>query len=136
MKRTRVEQLRELLRGQDFRIVMDHKVEDGINAARMTLKATWFDVYKCKFGLEALRQYRTEFDEKTNAFKKTPKHDWTSHTADAFRYLAMAWKELKPAPIEARPQNHVLTALPGGLIQSNMSVRDIIEARKRKREAD
>lgn len=136
MKRTRVEQLRELLRGHDFKVVTDHKVEDGINAGRMTLKVTWFDVDKCKFGLEALRQYRTEFDDKANAFKKTPKHDWTSHTADAFRYLAMAWKEMKAERPDEKPQQHVLTALPGGIIRSNMSVREIIEARKRKRDAD
>ncbi len=136
MKRTRIEQLRQLLRGHDFKVVADHSIEDGINAARMTLKVSWFDTDKCKFGLEALRQYKTEYDEKTKAFKKTPKHDWTSHTADAFRYLAMAWKEVKGEPAKARPSNHVLTALPGGIIQSNMSVREIIEARKRKREAE
>jgi phage terminase large subunit len=45
-----------------------------------------------------LRQYRTEFDEKTKAYKNTPKHDWTSHTADAFRYAAMAWREMRPEP--------------------------------------
>ena len=26
----------------------------------------------------------------------SPKHDYTSHTADAFRYLAMAWREWPP----------------------------------------
>jgi hypothetical protein len=52
---------------------------------------------RCKDGIEALRQYRADFDEKTRAFKDTPKHDWTSHTADAFRYLCMAWREqVKP----------------------------------------
>jgi hypothetical protein len=79
-------------------LVPNHKIEDGINAARVGFPRFWFDQTKCRYGLEALRQYRTDFDEKTKAFKNTPKHDWTSHTADAFRYAAMAWRELSPEP--------------------------------------
>ena len=138
MKRTRVEQLQDLLRGDDFKVVSQHSVEDGINAGRMTLKSAWFDAQKCKFGLEALRQYRTEYDEKTKAFKKTPKHDWTSHTADGWRYLAMSWKELKaevPKPHENKSQL-IFTADETGTIRPNMSVMDIIKMKKRKRDSD
>ena len=94
--RTRVETLKEL--GCKPRLVPNHKVEDGINAARVSFARFWFDEVKCRYGLEALRQYRAEFDEKTKAFKNHPKHDWTSHSADAFRYAAMAWRELRPDP--------------------------------------
>lgn len=94
--RTRVETLQEL--GCSVRVVPDHKVDDGINGARVSFSRMWFDEVRCRFGIEALRQYRTEFDEKTKAFKTTPKHDWTSHAADAFRYMAMAWREMQPAP--------------------------------------
>lgn len=95
--RTRVEVMQELkLRPK---VVANHKLMDGINAARMTLPRVWFDVVKCRDGIEALRQYRAEYDEKTRAFKNEPKHDWTSHAADAFRYLCMAWRE------EAKPEN-------------------------------
>jgi phage terminase large subunit len=66
---------------------------DGINAARLAMPLMWFDEVACREGIEALRQYRADYDEKTRAFKDTPKHDWTSHTADAFRYLCMAWRE-------------------------------------------
>jgi phage terminase large subunit len=102
--RTRVETLTEL--GMDVMLVPDHKVDDGINAARVSFPRFWIDAERCKFGIEALRQYRTDFDQKLKAFKNTPKHDWTSHTADAFRYLAMAWRatmpdETKPHPIAA-----------------------------------
>jgi phage terminase large subunit len=55
-------------------------------------------------GLEALRQYRADFDERTKAFKDKPRHDWTSHAADAFRYLAMAWrKRANPKSIPPKP---------------------------------
>jgi phage terminase large subunit len=94
--RTRVETLKSL--GRKPRLVPDHKLMDGINAARVGFSRFWFDEVNCRLGLEALRQYRTEFDEKTKAYKDNPKHDWTSHTADAFRYAAMAWKEMKPEP--------------------------------------
>jgi phage terminase large subunit len=92
--RTRVETLIAL--GRKPRLVPDHKIDDGINAARLTIGKCWFDAMRCRDGLEALRQYRAEFDEKSRAFKSTPRHDWTSHTADGFRYLCMAWRELAP----------------------------------------
>lgn len=79
------------------RIVPMHKVDDGINAVRQTLPRCWFDFNRCRRGLERLRQYRRAYDERLKVFSDTPLHDWTSHTADAFRYLAMAWRELSPA---------------------------------------
>lgn len=101
--RTRVETLGSM--GRRPRLVPDHKIMDGINAARVTLPRVWFDRTKCSDGIEALRQYRAEYDEKTKAFKDTPRHDWTSHAADAFRYLCMAWRELTPkvATIKRKP---------------------------------
>lgn len=76
-------------------------VEDGINAARLLFPKCWFDAEKCKAGLEALRQYRTEYDEKRKVFKSTPLHDWTSHAADAFRYLAVNLRpKVKPVTLD------------------------------------
>ena len=48
-------------------------------------------------GLSALEQYRREWDDEKKCFKPTAVHDWTSHPADAFRYLAMSWKKLRRA---------------------------------------
>lgn len=81
-------------------------VDDGINAVRQILPRTWFNADKCQNGLEALRQYRTEYDEKAKVFKKTPKHDWTSHTADALRYVAQGYRDLAIKKIKsaAKPQ--------------------------------
>jgi len=132
--RTRIETLIGL--GRKPRLVPDHGREDGINAARLTLPRCWFDAVRCRDGIEALRQYRTEYDEKTRAFKNTPRHDWTSHTADAFRYLAMAWRELKaPEPPKLAPQ-HPFEGLPDGSIRSTLTFREMVErqARKRNRE--
>jgi hypothetical protein len=66
-----------------------HRIEDGINAVRMLLPRCWFDQAKCARGLDALRLYRADYDDKLRALRPHPVHDWTSHAADSFRYLAM-----------------------------------------------
>ena len=63
--------------------------EHGIEAVRLLLPRCYFDSEQCGPGVEALRMYQTEYDEKNRIFKSTPKHDWSSHGADAFRYLAV-----------------------------------------------
>jgi hypothetical protein len=110
--RTRIETLQQL--GREPKLVPLHKIMDGINAARLSMPMVWFDRVKCAEGIEALRQYRAEFDEKTRAFKDAPRHDWTSHSADAFRYLAMAWREMAPQPERPRePKVLVVNPAPG-----------------------
>lgn len=100
--RTRVETLQAL--GRNPRLVPDHRLMDGINAVRVSFPRIFIDAERCKFGIEALRQYRTDFDEKTKAFKNQPRHDWTSHAADSFRYMAMAWREIA-APDLTKPKD-------------------------------
>jgi hypothetical protein len=76
-----------------------------VNAGRKTIPFARFDAKRCAQGLESLRAYRVEWDEKARAFKKTPEHNWASHGADAWRYLSLAWRapmrepEEKKAPI-------------------------------------
>jgi len=67
-------------------------VEDGIQAARTMIPKCWFDEDNCTRGIEALRQYRRDFDEKLKTWRGRPLHDWTSHGADAFRYLAVGYR--------------------------------------------
>ncbi len=43
-------------------------------------------------GTEALRQYHRNYDEKRKVFMNEPEHDWSSHTADAFRYAAVSMR--------------------------------------------
>lgn len=75
--------------------------EEGINAVKMMLPRCVFDETKCKEGLEALRHYRSEYDEKNKVFRPRPLHDWASHDADGFRELAM---QLKAAAAPAAPR--------------------------------
>jgi len=67
-------------------------VDDGIQAVRSMLGRCWFDEQKCNRGIEALRQYQRDYDEKGRTWRGRPRHDWTSHGADAMRYLAVGYK--------------------------------------------
>ncbi len=64
-------------------------VEDGINAVRRTLPLCVFHPRCEAGGIAALEQYRREWDDEKKVLpSQPPLHDWTSHPADAFRYLA------------------------------------------------
>ena len=41
-------------------------------------------------GVEALKLYRSDYDEKHGVMRPRPIHDWTSHCADSFRMAAIA----------------------------------------------
>ena len=92
--RSRVETM--IRAGLRPRLVPDHRLEDGINAARQTIPRCWFDLGTCADGIEALKAYRRKWDEKLRRFDDAPLHDWASDPADAFRYLSMAWRETVP----------------------------------------
>ena len=81
----------------NFRVVPKLPVEDGIHAAQMLIPRLWFDREKCKDGLEALRQYHRAYNDRTRSFRSTPVHDWSSHSADAFRYFAVGLRESRPS---------------------------------------
>jgi hypothetical protein len=78
-------------------IVPRQKVEDGINAVRMILPRCYFNIDKCKRGIEALKSYEKKWDSKNKLFVDKPKHNWASHGADAFRFrmLGLALKSDK-----------------------------------------
>lgn len=86
--KTRLQTLIDM--GRKPKLAPDHNRGDGIDAARRVIARSWFDIHKCEFGLDCLREYKREWDEKKREFKKEPAHDWTSHAADAFRCLAMS----------------------------------------------
>ena len=87
---TRLASARQL--GINFNLVPDVGLEDGINAARQFIARCWFDKVACARGLDALQSYHKEWNDKMMCFKSTPRHDWSSHGADAFRYLAVGHK--------------------------------------------
>jgi hypothetical protein len=85
--RTRVETMQRL--GLRPQLVPLSTIADGINAVRQTLPYVVFHT-RCAEGVEALEQYRREWDDDKKAFRANAVHDWTSHYADAMRYLCLA----------------------------------------------
>ena len=79
--------------GRKVQIVKKLSVHDGIQAARAIFGRCYFDGERCADGIQALRHYRYESDDKLGTLKKEPLHDWSSHPADAFRYFAVAIRE-------------------------------------------
>jgi hypothetical protein len=92
-----IEQLSDKIALKSLRIVPSLSLQDGIQATRLALTRAWFD-HRCEDGIECLRQYQREYDEDKKVFRDKPRHDWTSHGADAFRMLAIAWKEEAKIP--------------------------------------
>lgn len=84
--------------GLRFEVAPNLGVDEGIEAVRLLLPRCWFDAEKCAKGLEALRQYRADYDERLKTFRSRPRHDWASHDADAFRTGAVMEEEFEPAP--------------------------------------
>lgn len=73
--------------------------QDQIQACRKMIPRLVID-YKAEKGLETVKQYRYERDDKREMLKDTPLHDWTSHAADALKYVAVSYKTVKPEPIK------------------------------------
>lgn len=100
--RTRLETMRQY--GLNPHLVPLAKKLDGINAVRQTLPLTIFDPCCEDTGVAALEQYRRDWDDERKTFKAVEVHDWSSHLADAFRYLAMSWRLVpKERQVERKP---------------------------------
>jgi phage terminase large subunit len=113
------------------RIVPNVGLQSGIQAVRAILPRCYFDEEGCGgdpeegtvSGIEALKQYRREWDEDRKIFRDIPLHDWTSHPADGFRMLAVAWQE------EFQPKQPEKTRYP-----TDRTIDELIAAQRRKRQ--
>lgn len=96
--RTRIESAAAL--GIYFEVAPNVAVDDGIHAAKMLWPQVWIDEANCRPLLDALGNYRREVNARLSTgghvvFKPAPVHDWASHGADAFRYMALAIQKPK-----------------------------------------
>lgn len=85
--KTRLETARSL--GWTFREVPEIGIDNGINALRLLFPRLWIDETKCEQFIDAIGQYRQEWDEKKGMFRDAPLHNWASHPADMGRYAAV-----------------------------------------------
>lgn len=75
--------------GISFDVCQRHSIMDGINATRSLLTRAVFDKEKCSTGIDALQNYRCEYDTAKKVLSLRPLHDWCSDYADSMRYYAM-----------------------------------------------
>ena len=88
-------------------VVPISSIESWINAWRLIFKNIWIEK-----SLEELQNdlslYQYEYDEKRWEFTRKPKHDWTSHYADMFRYMAITYEHLIRTPINQQWQDKLV----------------------------
>lgn len=75
--------------GINFLTTPNLPIQDGINAVRIRFNRLWIDEKKCERFIDAISQYRKEWNDKMGDYKDRPLHDWTSHAADMLRYWAV-----------------------------------------------
>ena len=75
-------------KGIRYHIIPKGSPQERIECGRMALQVCIFDQQRCEYGLDALSLYHRKYNPETQAFEKSPQHDWTSHAADAFGYGA------------------------------------------------
>lgn len=63
-----------------------------VETARRYFNRIWFDEQKCAAGLDALGWYHEKKDEDRDV-GLGPEHDWSSHGADAFGLMCVAYEE-------------------------------------------
>lgn len=87
--------IQEIIKSYGFKTERVPKLSltDGINAVRLVFPNIWFDENRCEEGIQALRHYRYRVVD--GQYSNEPLHDWASDAADAFRYLAVAFRERK-----------------------------------------
>ena len=96
--------------------------QDQINAGRKLINQACFNESAIE-GLDAIKQYRYEWNDEKKNFSLSPVHDWTSHPADAWMVAAVAYRAdaPKPAPKASEPR----------LIQ-NATMNDLWQTKKTK----
>ncbi|GHV55220.1 hypothetical protein FACS1894206_09380 [Deltaproteobacteria bacterium] len=92
--------------GIKFHVARNLPVIDGISAVRRILPLCRFDAIRCAAGVKALRQYQKTYNARMEVFGN-PQHDWTSHTADAFRYAVVGMMPEKSGPVQEKTVNRI-----------------------------
>lgn len=124
-------------------IVPKMDVLDGIQAARWLLQQNIRFHPRCEAhdGMEALRQYHRKYDEDKRAFALHPDHDWSSHSADAFRYMATVikltqlYKRLAETKIARAAPKRVITPTSGATLGTVDEIfKEMAAANKRRRQ--
>lgn len=79
--------------GRKTKLVPNIGIENGIKAARIAFRQTYFDKVKSARLVECAKRYRRSINQQTGE-PGAPLHDEFSHGADVYRYLAVVADEL------------------------------------------
>lgn len=82
-----------------------------VEVARRLFPMAWFNASKCSAGIDALGWYHEKRDE-DRGVGLGPEHDWSSHGADAFGLMCVAYEE----PGQKQPQNTRAKALARSIV--------------------
>lgn len=137
-KRTRYETLKMLKRKP--KRVVKVSVADGLQAGRKTINQAVFHLgddergQRMQLGIDGLKAYRREWDDELKTFRENALKDWAEHIGSAWRYLGLAWKDaVVEQPKKPEKKELVYTATAGGVIQSNISIQEAINAMIRRK---
>jgi hypothetical protein len=82
--------------GYNFQVLQTSlSILEGIEKARGIFPRIYMDKERCAYLKKCLLDYHAEWDEKAKVFRGRPKHNWSSHTADCFRYMCIALDNLR-----------------------------------------
>jgi phage terminase large subunit len=96
-------------------VVAKLPVKDGIEAVRVLLPRCWFDDSPdVRNGLDKLGRYRAQWDPRGNRWRTQPVHDETSHSADAFRTIAVGMRDGSPDDLATIARKNRLLGEGGG----------------------
>lgn len=90
---TRFEKARQL--GLDFTLVDQVSIIDGIENVWTHFNKFWIDQEKCRSLINALENYRKEWDEVRSMYTNKPVKSWANHYADCLRYLCLSIHKTK-----------------------------------------
>lgn len=115
---TRYEKARQL--GLDFTLVDQVGIIDGIENVWTHFNKLWIDAEKCRSLINALENYRKEWDEAKQMYLPRPVKSWASHYADAMRYLCMSLHKTKRGMSPEEFDRKKAQALYGNGIDANL----------------
>lgn len=90
---TRFEKARQL--GLDFTLLDQVGIMDGIENVWTHFNKFWIDQDKCRSLINALENYRKEWDEMKQMYTNKPVKSWANHYADALRYMCLSIHKTK-----------------------------------------
>lgn len=85
-----------------FKVVRVPKssILNGIQQVRRVMPRIKINYETCKNFLKAIESYKRDYDIEKKVFKNRPLHDWSSHYADALRYLAVSLNEIEETNLD------------------------------------